>query len=297
MKKTNTTENFISQRKYQKYITGVSLICLFFGFMLGSTFSPKQSQVDHTACREDYYYNIAVRSEGKIKSTKYDLVKVKHERDSLYRVIETYNKTNKSIIASLRQLKEEEPVIKKKVNVEDYALTILNNIPDPKVKSYVSKYYKIALEEQKHFGIPASLKLAQAMLESGYGSSKLAVNQNNHFGLKYWKPNYPKRIKTWDNLVDMSKVVTMNDDHPNDKFVGFKGVWHSYRYHSYFLAGDGSPYVKRLPNKENLTYKDWCSALKAGQRGGYATSKSYTRNILKIIEDNKLYEFDKIANL
>ena len=273
----------------------------------------KQKKTSHN-CLEEFYHDASFKMAQKQIFTRHSLAKAKHYIDSLeqeltrlekesvkvkkphHRPTSNFNpEKSKGVIASVNNKKNSGLIVKK--DNSNYIQNIISEIPDPKVRSYVSKYHKIAMEEQKHFNIPASVKLAQAILETGSGTSSLAKHQNNHFGLKYWGKKYPNRVvPSWDKLVDESSIVNIYDDDPKDHFLGFPGVWHSYRFHSYFLAGEGSPYVKRLPKKKNLTYKDWCLALRTKSgKGSYATNKKYPETLIKIIEDNKLYKLDNLS--
>ncbi len=139
-------------------------------------------------------------------------------------------------------------------------------------EEYVMRFYKTAIAEHKKYGIPASVKLAQGLLESASGQSTLSKKTNNHFGIK-WTPNC--------NL----KYVVAKDDSPTDRFRVYKSAWFSYRDHSKFLMMDRYKSCRKC----NKDYECWARQLK---KCGYATSKTYTELLIAIIERNKLYEYD-----
>ena len=123
-------------------------------------------------------------------------------------------------------------------------------------------------------GIPASIKLAQGILESGAGMSDLAHRSNNHFGIKCHRD--------WQG----QKVYAV-DDTPNDCFRSYSNVDDSYRDHSEFLAG-GARY-NSLFELSVTDYKGWARGL---QKSGYATDRAYANKLIKLIEDYELYRFD-----
>jgi len=141
-------------------------------------------------------------------------------------------------------------------------------------KDYIRLYNELAIKEMKRSKIPASITLAQAMLESNNGNSTLAKKANNHFGIKChssWKG--PK--------------VHHDDDRRNECFRKYRSVYDSYIDHSDFIA-NGNRY--QFLFKLSITdYKSWAKGL---QKAGYATSKTYATLLIKIIEDNQLYVFD-----
>lgn len=140
-------------------------------------------------------------------------------------------------------------------------------------KKYIKQYYGIAIEQQKKYNIPASITLAQALLESGAGTSILSKRSNNHFGIKCHS--------TWKG-----KMTYANDDLPNECFRVYKNVQDSYVDHSLFLK---RPRYASLFNLKKDDYRSWAKGL---QRCGYATNRSYANRLIKIIEDYKLYQYD-----
>jgi hypothetical protein len=144
-------------------------------------------------------------------------------------------------------------------------------------KEYIQKYKDLAIAEMKRAGIPASITMAQACLESGDGNSRLAVKANNHFGIKChedWK----------------GKKIYHDDDEKNECFRKYPSVIDSYRDHSDYLM-DKSRY-DFLFDLNPTDYEAWAKGLK---KAGYATSPTYASALIKIIEDFQLYELDKAA--
>jgi LysM repeat protein len=142
---------------------------------------------------------------------------------------------------------------------------------------YVEKYYPIAIEKMKEYGIPASITLAQGILESGSGKSELAVEANNHFGIKCHKE--------WDG-----ETYYMDDDHPNECFRKYDDPAQSYNDHSLFLTTRSR--YDFLFSYQKDDYKKWAKGLK---KAGYATNPHYANLLIKIIEETGLAEYDKKA--
>lgn len=142
-----------------------------------------------------------------------------------------------------------------------------------KVQAYVDKYLKTALAEQSLYGIPASITLAQGIVESNSGTSSLSVKCNNHFGMK-WRRGRKE------------KYAIYHDDSPKDKFVVYKSAWYSFRDHSKLLMNDRYNHLFKLKCND---YKGWARGLK---KCGYATNKSYDKILISVIERYKLNKFD-----
>lgn len=142
-------------------------------------------------------------------------------------------------------------------------------------KDYIERYAKVAINEREKYGIPASITLAQGLLESNVGDSRLSVESNNHFGIKC-----KRKCKgcTCRNYVD---------DDVYDMFRVFNTVWESYREHSILLNGQRYKHLLKL---DHLDFKAWAHGLK---RAGYATDKKYAQKLIKIIETMKLYRYDQ----
>lgn len=141
-------------------------------------------------------------------------------------------------------------------------------------EEYIRKYQLLAIEEMGRSGIPASIKMAQAILESGNGNSELARKSNNHFGIKCktgWK----------------GQKVYHDDDERGECFRKYKSVHESYIDHSNFLmTSPRYSFLFRLPRED---YKSWAKGLK---QAGYATARHYDQTLIKIIEDHKLNRLD-----
>ncbi len=141
---------------------------------------------------------------------------------------------------------------------------------------YIKKYAPIAVSEMHKYKVPASITLAQGILESGNGRSQLASKSNNHFGIKChtgWK----------------GAKVYHDDDEKGECFRKYKYVESSYEDHSQFLSGRRR--YASLFALRKTDYKGWSKGLK---KAGYATDKNYPKKLIKIIETYELYEFDKI---
>ncbi len=141
-------------------------------------------------------------------------------------------------------------------------------------EEYINSYSKLAIKEMKRSGVPASITLAQGMLESDNGNSTLARKANNHFGIKCHS--------TWNG-----KKYFHDDDEKQECFRKYKSVHQSFLDHSDFLR-NGKRY-KFLFDLKPDNYKAWARGLK---KAGYATNPEYANLLIKIIKENKLYEYD-----
>lgn len=138
---------------------------------------------------------------------------------------------------------------------------------------YVQQYKDLAIEQMKKYNIPASITLAQALLESGAGQSTLARESNNHFGIK---------CHNW-----AGKKVYHDDDASDDCFRVYKSVRDSYEDHSIFLST--SQRYRSLFNLKRTDYVGWAQGLKLA---GYATNPSYADRLINIIEAYNLDQYD-----
>lgn len=141
--------------------------------------------------------------------------------------------------------------------------------------AYVKRFAPVALEEMKQFGIPASITLAQGLLESNVGESRLASESNNHFGIKC---RSKCRSCTCRNY---------SDDDIYDMFRVFDSPWESFREHSALLASSRYKHLTKYGNN----YKDWAYGLK---KAGYATDKRYPEKLIQIIDIMELHQYDTI---
>lgn len=155
--------------------------------------------------------------------------------------------------------------------VSSLVLNAQSNISE---SQYINKYSELAVKEMKRVGIPASITLAQGMLESGNGNSTLARKSNNHFGIKCHND--------WNG-----KRVYHDDDRKGECFRHYKSVYKSYIDHSNFLT-DKSRYASLFQLK-TTDYKGWAKGLK---KAGYATDPKYSSRLIHIIEENNLQRFD-----
>ena len=140
-------------------------------------------------------------------------------------------------------------------------------------KEYIEKYKHIAIRQMNQYGIPASIIMAQACLESGNGNSRLAVKANNHFGIK---------CHNWNG-----KRIYHDDDQRGECFRKYNEVEDSFKDHSEFLK-NGRRY-QSLFDLKKTDYKAWAHGLKAA---GYATNPQYAHMLIEIIEKNELYKLD-----
>lgn len=147
--------------------------------------------------------------------------------------------------------------------------------PRRSVDKYCELYAKEAQNQMRKYGVPASITLAQGMLESGYGSSYLAVVANNHFGIKAYRINWT------------GEKVYCDDDTQDEPFCKFSSVLAGYEYHSTFLR-DNSRYA-RLFKLDVRDYESWAQGLKDC---GYATNPSYAKLLIDLIEKNHLDYYD-----
>lgn len=139
---------------------------------------------------------------------------------------------------------------------------------------YVRRFIAIAKTEKQKFGIPVSITLAQGLLESDAGDSRLTRAANNHFGVKTFNKRVPH--------------VVMKDDSPTDKFKKYDTAWESYRDHSLLLMRD---HYKPLQYLSKTDYVSWAKGL---QKAGYATDPQYAAKLIKIIENLQLFKLDEV---
>ncbi|MBP8959798.1 MAG: glucosaminidase domain-containing protein [Bacteroidales bacterium] len=142
---------------------------------------------------------------------------------------------------------------------------------------YIETYKDLAISEMRRTGIPASITLAQGIIESGNGQSRLAVEGNNHFGIKCHNG--------WTGAT-----IRHNDDRRNECFRKYRSPEESYRDHSDFLKA--TPRYSFLFNLDPTDYKAWARGLK---EAGYATDPGYDKRLIRKIEEYSLYEYDRQA--
>lgn len=140
---------------------------------------------------------------------------------------------------------------------------------------YIEMYKDDAIREMQRSGVPASITLAQGILESGDGNSPLARKANNHFGIKCHSD--------WQG-----KTFHQDDDAKDECFRKYKNVLESYHDHSEFLKKKRYAFLFDLKSTD---YKGWAKGLK---KAGYATNPRYPQLLIKIIEDNNLHQYDLV---
>ena len=143
-------------------------------------------------------------------------------------------------------------------------------------EDYVKFYSNIAMDEMIQFGIPASITLAQGILESGAGKGRLAVQANNHFGIK---------CHDWNG-----KKIYHDDDEEQECFRKYDNPEYSYRDHSLFLSNRGR--YSFLFDLKKDDYKQWAKGLK---KAGYATDPKYPQKLIDLIQRYQLYKYDNIV--
>lgn len=171
---------------------------------------------------------------------------------------------------------------KKTILAAFLSLTVLTALAGGPVKrnsvyqQYIDQYKGVAIEEMQKYGIPASITLAQGLLESGAGRSELSVKGNNHFGIK---------CHGWQG-----RTVYHDDDLRGECFRAYDNPRQSYEDHSLFLAKRDR--YRRLFLLPITDYKGWAHGLKAC---GYATNPRYAQSLIDIIEGYELYQYDNVS--
>lgn len=141
-------------------------------------------------------------------------------------------------------------------------------------EEYIDRYKSIAIAHMERYGIPASITMAQGILESDCGNSRLSMMSNNHFGIKC--------KKNWTG-----ESVSYDDDAKGECFRKYPSVEASYRDHAEYL--DAQPRYDSLFAYPSTDYKSWARGLKAA---GYATAPDYAQRLVRIIEESSLYLLD-----
>ena len=151
------------------------------------------------------------------------------------------------------------------------SLPVINNVND-----YIDYFSQVAMDEMRTYKIPASITLAQGILESGSGKGRLAIQANNHFGIKChdWK----------------GPEIYHDDDEDQECFRKYGAPEYSYRDHSIFLTSRDR--YSKLFDLSISDYKNWAKGLK---KAGYATDKKYPIKLINLIESYKLFIYDDIV--
>jgi flagellum-specific peptidoglycan hydrolase FlgJ len=142
---------------------------------------------------------------------------------------------------------------------------------------YIATFKDIAMDEMKTSGIPASITLAQGLLESGGGNSELSLRSNNHFGIKCHK--------NWDGYR-----VYHDDDAEGECFRKYTHPMQSFKDHSLFLTGRQR--YQFLFSYDKDDYKNWAQGLR---KAGYATDRKYPDKLINLIERYQLYRYDALV--
>ncbi len=164
-------------------------------------------------------------------------------------------------------------------SISCFAFSSCADEKDLKAYAYIDEYKLLAVEEMHLNGVPASIKLAQGMLESNFGHSRLATEGKNHFGIKcksYWK----------------GETIRENDDAPNECFRKYQSVEASYKDHSYFLQHHAGGRYSHLFKYDRTDYTSWAFGLK---KAGYATADHYPYTLVKYIEKYELHQYDLMS--
>ena len=147
-----------------------------------------------------------------------------------------------------------------------------------KNQQYAEQYAEYAMLQMRRYGIPASVTLAQGILESSNGQSRLARNENNHFGIK--------ATPAW--IAGGGRYGVYTDDKPDEKFCSYGSVGDSYEHHSRFLK-ENSRYARCFTLAPD-DYKGWTREI---AQAGYATGGKYAESLQKVIERNGLQQYDR----
>lgn len=185
----------------------------------------------------------------------------------------TTNTPNKTVVTTPKKTSPSKPVVKK-TTTETIESTSKTVVTSDLINSYIFNYKAIAMSNMKNYGIPASIILAQGILESGAGNGDLALSANNHFGIKCYKD--------WTG-----ETAYHDDDESQECFRKYNNPDESYQDHARILT-QRKRYsgLFALPNDD---YVAWAKGLKAA---GYATDSKYPDKLISYIERYNLYQYD-----
>jgi flagellum-specific peptidoglycan hydrolase FlgJ len=174
---------------------------------------------------------------------------------------------------------KEAPTLKKSVKTTASKAAPVNSRhlanADEQTRAYIERFSKIARIEMEKYGVPASISLAQGLIESRAGASSLARNNNNHFGIKCFQRN-----------CRQGHCTNHTDDSHKDFFRNFPNAWESWRAHSIMITTGRYAKLK----KYGRDYKRWAYGLK---KVGYATDRNYDGKLIGVIERYGLYRYDR----
>jgi flagellum-specific peptidoglycan hydrolase FlgJ len=185
----------------------------------------------------------------------------------------TANTPNKTVVSTPRKTNTTKPIVNK-TTTETIESTSKTIVTSDLIKGYIFQYKAIAMSNMKNYGIPASIILAQGILESGAGNGDLALSANNHFGIKCYKD--------WTG-----ETAYHDDDTTQECFRKYNNPEESYRDHARIL-NERKRYASlfSLPNGD---YEAWAKGLKAA---GYATDPKYPDKLISYIERYNLHQYD-----
>ena len=182
-------------------------------------------------------------------------------------------KSKKAVTTKKERKARTEKVVAKTENSKEVTSPANTRKPSS-TETYIVTYADVAIDEMQRYNIPASITLAQGILESGSGNGRLASQANNHFGIK---------CHEWDG-----DRIYHDDDAAQECFRKYDDVRNSFRDHSLFLT-ERSRYSKLFKLKKT-DYKGWAKGLKAA---GYATDPKYPSKLINLIERYDLHDYDK----
>ncbi len=179
------------------------------------------------------------------------------------------------------QIITESSAAKKHKTRSEYVPTDAKDIATAEVVAFIGHYSKIAVGEMDKFQIPASISMAQAIIESRAGKSVLATKNNNMFGIKcFLKPSA-------NAACGKTHCTNHFDDSGKDFFRKYENGWDSWREHSQFLTKDRYQPLFKM----GKDYKLWAKGL---SELGYATDSDYEKKLISVIERYKLYKLDEL---
>jgi flagellum-specific peptidoglycan hydrolase FlgJ len=213
-------------------------------------------------------------------------------------------------MTNLSGAKVKEPKIDKSEDIANYVANTLktvsthvfnkNNSEEVKDSLYVNRFWQVAVKEKGLYKIPASIILAQGLLESDAGESILAKKAKNHFGIKTFSPNVPhinREDDIWWNKVTKKKVE-QEFQPKGDGWIRLESMfriydsdWESFRHHSKLLVDFDNNYLAHVKDLKSDDFVGWAKALK---KAGYCTSQTYDLKLITIIRKYKLWRYDDI---
>lgn len=183
-------------------------------------------------------------------------------------------KSKKAVVTKKAKKAKTEHVVTSNDDTKEVKTTPISNRKPSSTETYIVTYADVAVAEMQRYNIPASITLAQGILESGSGNGRLATEANNHFGIK---------CHEWDG-----DRIYHDDDAAQECFRKYDDVRNSFRDHSLFLT-ERTRYSKLFKLKKT-DYKGWAKGLKAA---GYATDPKYPAKLISLIQRYDLHAYDK----